>query len=53
MSAAPVANTTLCIITQVKDVYYPEVEGLIKRMTGASGVRVMMHGLRKGKIERE
>ena len=37
-------------VVQVKHVYYPEVEGLLKRMTGASRIHVMMHGLRRGKI---
>ena len=37
---------------QVKTKYYPEVVELIKRMTGGSRVSVMMHAIRKGKIER-
>ncbi|DBB06063.1 TPA: hypothetical protein ACH3X3_009633 [Trebouxia sp. C0006] len=37
---------------QVKEEYYPEVDALIKRLTGASRTHIMQHGLRRGKVEK-
>lgn len=39
-------------LTQVKEEYYPEVDALIKRLTGASRTHIMQHGLRRGKVEK-
>lgn len=37
---------------QVKEEYYPEVDALIKRLTGASRIHIMQHALRRGKVEK-
>ena len=31
-------------LTQVKEEYYPKVDALIKRLTGASRTHIMQHG---------
>ena len=40
-------------LLQVKAKHYPEVEAVLKQLTGASRVQVMMHGLRRGKTPKE
>jgi len=36
---------------QIKSVYYPEMEKLLKKATGASRVHIFDHTLRKGTIK--
>ncbi len=43
---------TCLLATEVKEEYYPEVDALIKRLTGASRTHIMQHGLRRGKVEK-
>ena len=45
--------TVELLARQVKEVYYAELDSLLKKVTGATRVYVMGHGFRRGKVQKE